>query len=308
MGDFKNEFSWSYSRDVLFNECKREYYYNYYGSWGGWDKNKADNVTRTLYVLKNLQNRWQWKGSAVHEEIERILKELVSTGKLTPIDKSKSRVTEIMRNDFRSSREGVYWNKNGSLRDEPALFEHEYRPEIPDEIWKRNYDEVILCLENFYQSHVIEEITELPKEVVLSIESMTGSYFAFNQELYYVKLDLAYSIGDRIKIYDWKTGSGNSDEHQFLIYALYAHEELDFDLDKITVIELNLFENYTKTHTFTPEQIDYAKDYINKSIVDMKSYLINADENTANMTDFPRTEDRKTCELCKFQKICFDLD
>ena len=59
MADFKNEFSWSYSRDNLFQECKREYYYNYYGSWGGWEKNKADEITRTLYVLKNLQNRWQ---------------------------------------------------------------------------------------------------------------------------------------------------------------------------------------------------------------------------------------------------------
>ena len=308
MADFKNEFSWSYSRDNLFKECKREYYYNYYGSWGGWDKDKSDSVTRTLYVLKNLQNRWQWKGSAVHEEIERILKELVSTGKLTPLDKSKARVTEIMRNDFRSSREGAYWNKNGSLRNEPMLFEHEYRPDIPDQIWKRNYDEVILCLENFYESGVIEEISDLPKEVVCSIESMTGSYFSFNTELYYVKLDLAYTLGDRIKIYDWKTGSGNADDLQFLIYALYALEELDFDPDKISVTELNLFENYTETHTFSLEKINDAKKYINKSIEDMKSYLIDPDQNTAKMTDFPRTEDRKICELCKFQKICFDLD
>lgn len=308
MADFKNEFSWSYSRDNLFKECKREYYYNYYGSWGGWEKNKADDITRTLYVLKNLQNRWQWKGSAVHDEIERILKELVSTGKAPTLDKSKARVTEIMRNDFRSSRDGLYWNKNGSLRNEPGLYEHEYKPQIPDQIWKRNYDEVILCLENFYESSLIEEISGLPKEVVCSIESMTGAYFSFNTALYYVKLDLAYSIEDTIKIYDWKTGSGEADDLQFLIYALYALEELDFDLDKISVTELNLFENYTKIHTFTPEQVDYATNYINNSIESMKGYLSNAEENEALMSNFPRTEDRKICELCKFQKICFDLE
>lgn len=308
MADFKNKFSWSYSRDNLFKECKREYYYNYYGSWSGWEKNKADEITRTLYVLKNLQNRWQWKGSAVHDEIERILKELVSTGKVTPVEKSKERVTEIMRNDFRSSRQGLYWDKNGSLRNEPALFEHEYRPEIPDQIWKRNYDEVILCLENFYKSDIIEEISGLPKEVVCSIESMTGAYFSFNTALYYVKLDLAYSIEDTIKIYDWKTGSGDADKLQFLIYALYAIEELDFDLDKISVTELNLFEDYTKIHTFSDEEVDYGKNYINDSIENMKSFLSDPEENEAEMGNFPRTEDRKICELCNFQKICFDLD
>ena len=308
MADFKNEFSWSYSRDNLFKECKREYYYNYYGSWGGWEKDKVEEVTRTLYVLKNLQNRWQWKGSAVHDEIERILKELVSTGRLIPFEKSRARVTEIMRNDFRSSRDRNYWNKSGSLRNEPGLYEHEYHPELPDHIWKKTYDEVVVCLENFYKSGVTDEIAGLPKEVICSIESMTGAYFSFNTALYYVKLDLAYSIGDRIKIFDWKTGSWQADELQFLIYALYALEELDFELDKITVTELNLFEDYTKIHSFNDEQVEYAKKYINNSIESMKSYLIDPQENEAVMSNFPRTEDRKICELCNFQKICFDLD
>lgn len=308
MADFKNEFSWSYSRDSLFKECKREYYYNYYGSWGGWERDRADEVTRILYVLKNLQNRWQWKGSAVHDEIERILKEFVSTGRLIPLEKSKERITEIMRNDFRSSRVGNYWNKNGSLRNEPGLFEHEYRLEIPDSTWKKIYDEVILSLENFYNTGVTDEISGLPKEAVCSIENMTGAYFSFNNALYYVKLDLAYSIGDQIKIFDWKTGSADADELQFVIYAMYAMEELDFELDKISVTELNLFENYTKLHTFSKKQIEFAGNYINKSIEDMKSYLSNPEENEAEMKNFPRTKDKKICEVCNFQKICFDLD
>ena len=54
--------------------------------------------------------RWMWKGNVVHHEIERILKELVSTGKLTPIEKSKERVTTLMRDGFKSSRDGQYWN------------------------------------------------------------------------------------------------------------------------------------------------------------------------------------------------------
>ncbi len=308
MSNFKNEFSWSNSRDTLFKECKRAYYYNYYGSWGGWDRNGADRVTRILYVLKNLQNRWQWKGSVVHHEIERILKELVSTGTLTPVQKSTERVTELMREGFRSSREGLYWQKDGSLRNETALFEHEYKTGTPDEIWKKNYDEVISCLESFYRSEVLEEIKQLPKENIISIESMTAASFSFNTETIFVKLDLAYEIGDRIEIVDWKTGTGESEKLQFQVYTIYAHEELDIPLEQISLIEYNLLGDGPVTHRFSPQELNEAIDYINKSIAEMKSYLAEPDENIAVMTDFPRTDNDRTCELCKFKKICFDLE
>lgn len=308
MSNFKNEFSWSNSRDTLFRECKRAYYYNYYGSWGGWDRDGADRVTRILYVLKNLQNRWQWRGSTVHHEIERILKELVTTGSLTAIEKSKQRVTELMREGFRASRDGLYWQKDGSLRDETALFEHEYKTLIPDEIWKKNYDEVISCLESFYRSPVVEEIKKLPKENVISIESMTAASLSFSTETIFVKLDLAYEAGGNIVIVDWKTGASEADRLQFQVYTIYAVEELDVSFDQISVIEYNLLGDGPAVHRFSDQELNDAADYINSSISEMKSYLADPDENVATMTDFPRTSNDRTCESCKFKKICFDLE
>ena len=32
--EFRNNFSWSVSRDSTFLECPRKYYFNYYGAWG----------------------------------------------------------------------------------------------------------------------------------------------------------------------------------------------------------------------------------------------------------------------------------
>lgn len=308
MSDFKNNFSWSISRDSLFKECKRKYYYNYYGSWGGWERDKADKVTRTLYVLKNLQNIHMWKGSTVHWEIERVLKQLVSTGKLTPKDKSAQRVTELMREEFKSSREGKYWNKQGSMKNEIALFEHEYKTDTPDNVWKSNYDDVIMCLENFYNSEVLKQIEKLPKGSVISVESMTAAALSFTPETIFVKLDLALESEDGVEIVDWKTGKARSDELQFQVYTLFAHEEYDLPPDKITVTELNLMSNETYSHDYSPRELIEAQDYINKSIDDMKAMLTDPDENTAVMTDFPRTENERICESCKFKKICFDLD
>ncbi|NOZ64350.1 MAG: hypothetical protein GXO71_05370, partial [Caldiserica bacterium] len=47
MKELVNEFSWSKSRDIIFRECPRKYYFNYYGSWGGW---KFDAPERTRQI------------------------------------------------------------------------------------------------------------------------------------------------------------------------------------------------------------------------------------------------------------------
>jgi hypothetical protein len=308
MSDFRNEFSWSVSRDALFRECSRKYYYNYYGSWGGWDKNHPDKTTRTLYVLKNLQNRWQWKGSTVHHEIERVLTELTSTGVLTPEEKSKKRVTEMMRSDFRYSRDGLYWQKDGSLRNVTALYEHEYKTGIPDDIWKQTHDEAVQCLESFFRSEVLEDIKKLPKEKIISIESMTASAFSFNPEKVFVKLDLAYLKGDNVEIVDWKTGAGESDRLQFLVYTIFAVEELEVPVEQISLTEYNLLGEGPRAHRFSTLEMNDAVDYINNSIAGMKSLLRDPQENIAVMTDFPRTKNERLCETCSFRKICFDLD
>ena len=61
MADLANVFSWSRSRAGMFEECRRRYYYHYYGAWGGWDSNAPPDIRR-LYVLKQLTGRQGWAG------------------------------------------------------------------------------------------------------------------------------------------------------------------------------------------------------------------------------------------------------
>src|SRR5260370_7964974 len=39
VADLVNQFSWSRTRDNVFQECRRRYYYQYYGAWAGWERN-----------------------------------------------------------------------------------------------------------------------------------------------------------------------------------------------------------------------------------------------------------------------------
>src|ERR671927_294507 len=73
MAELTNDFTWSKSRHEKFGECLRAYYYQYYGSWGGWEAAPGSRE-RELYVLKKLSSRWQWAGSVVHGAIRDMLR------------------------------------------------------------------------------------------------------------------------------------------------------------------------------------------------------------------------------------------
>src|SRR4051794_9618888 len=79
-----NDFSWSKSRHEKFSECLRAYYFQYYGSWGGWEQDAPKGV-RNLYILKKLNNRYTWAGSVVHDAVKRAL-DAVRQGRLLDKD------------------------------------------------------------------------------------------------------------------------------------------------------------------------------------------------------------------------------
>jgi hypothetical protein len=120
VADLRNEFSWSRTRDNVFQDCRRRYFLHYYGAWGGWDA-AADPATRMLYVLKQLGTRQMWAGRLVHESIERALLTVRDGFALSETSLVEDTVRQ-MREEWKGSRAGVY-------RETPkrtGLFEHEY--------------------------------------------------------------------------------------------------------------------------------------------------------------------------------------
>ena len=158
MADLANVFSWSRSRAGMFEECRRRYYYHYYGAWGGWDSNAPPDI-RQLYVLKQLTGRQGWAGRTVHSAVELVLRVLHAGEEL-----SEGRLIEDtvrrMRDEWRFSHRGGY-------RDRPkeavALFEHEYGVEVPDQAWQILRDHVCRCLRNFHRLPLLADIRSTPR-------------------------------------------------------------------------------------------------------------------------------------------------
>jgi hypothetical protein len=300
MSELKNDFSWSKSRDEVFRKCPRQYYFQYYGSWGGW-KTDCDQRTREIYVLKQLQSRSMWAGSKVHDCIKRALENLRRGIKPMPEKEAIDATLASMRNDFANSRRGDYWKNPKTC----GFFEHEYKLNLSKSAWKETADHAVKCLQTFYQSDVYKRIQELSSDQWLETEEFSS--FQLESTKIHVVLDFSYrdTNGD-IVIYDWKTGRSDSERNdvQLACYSYYATQKWAVDAEKVKTIEFNLASGRAYNYSLIGKGLESILHHIRGSIRDMKMLLDNPETNQANEDRFAFTTQDTTCNYCNYRKVC----
>jgi hypothetical protein len=301
MGDvFRNNFSWSVSRDTCFIECPRQYYYRYYGYWGGWERDVEPQV-RQLYVLKQLKNRATWVGQIVHDCIKRSLDNLSRGIPVLPTEEILSITRDGMRADFRDSLAGRY---HANPKHMCGLFEHEYKRDVPDERWLEAAEQVDFCLRAFYEGETYAMLRELPKSDFLEIEQL--SKIEVDSDTIIIKLDLAIRESDRVIIYDWKTGRRESQKSnlQMACYAYYAAEKYSVPIHAVITRRVELFRGSELEDSLGEKALTELMAYVRGSVKDMKALLDDPDQNLANEAAFARTTELNLCNRCNFLKVC----
>jgi hypothetical protein len=300
MNEIKNEFSWSKSRNEIFKTCPRQYYFNYYGYWGGWEKS-APERTRQIYILKNLKNRYMWAGETVHQCIKHTLTNLQRGISILPVDDIISMTINKMRDDFRSSKEKRYLVNPKTC----ALFEHEYEVDLSEDKWKQIADDVEQCLRNFYSSEMFSMLKVISPESLLEIEDFSFFYL-YNRKIWAV-IDCSYRTDDGVTIIDWKTGRSTSSDLslQLSCYAMYGMEKWRIKPGKIKLIEYNLLSDQSTEFSVKEGEIADTKAYIKGSIADMESLLVEVEHNLPKEEKFfKKIEDERIRGRCNFRKVC----
>ncbi len=294
----KNEFSWSKSRDELFKECKRKYYFDKYGFWNGWTIN-AEERTKKLYQLKKLSSKQVWLGKIVHESIEHFLTEL-KLGNQIPLPTLLSILQKELESRYHASELGVYrtFPKKG------GLLEHELNTKITEEEKQELFKLAETCVTHFYYSSILKEIKALKFEDWLTLEDFLS--FDFEGTKIYLSLDFAVRHNNKIVIYDWKTGKDQDTEIgiQLACYALYAIQTWKINPDQVIVKRYHLALDKENEFQIDEKTIDQTKEVIRESIKEMKNSLTNQEQNFAEENKFPQTQDTWKCLRCNFRRIC----
>lgn len=300
MAELENTFSWSRSRDGLFQECRRKYFYHYYGAWGGWEADAPLEVRR-LYVLKQLTGRHGWAGRVVHEAVEMALR-VLHAGRELPEGWLLDETLRRMRQEWRLSKGGAY-------RERPkvgvALFEHEYAIEVTPRDWQVLRDHVLRCLRNFHRLPLLGQIRGTPRERWILIEEVRA--FDFEGTPVYAAPDFGYwTTADRLALVDWKTGSPAPEETavQLGCYALYARDVLEVPPERVDLLEVNLREGTVSVHPWDEGRVDDIRERLRLSIRAMRAWLRDPAANVAALDDFERTEELRICRWCNFRAVC----
>lgn len=275
------------------------YYYQYYGFWGGWDL-AADKRTRTIYILKQLQNRQMWAGSKVHECIESTLNEIKTGIEKIDSEQKIETILDLMRKEFLNSKNKKYLTTPKTC----ALFEHEYGLEVTETEWKSNADNVVECLKLFFNSDVYMEILKLTENQWLEMEQFP--YFYLNDVKIYAVLDFAFRRNDEIIIYDWKTGREDpeKDKFQLACYGLFATQKWDIKPENVKLVDFFLSNGKQNEYRLVDFKSGQIKNHILNSIDEMKKRLENPNENIARENSFIFTENEQICKYCNYNKIC----
>jgi len=324
--DFKNDFSWSNSRLSTFKDCKRKYYFQYYGFWDGWEDDAPDRI-RTIYRLKKLNNRHTWKGTIIHEAIAFLLKSLLENENLD-IEEFKEAVIGKIREQYKTSLSGDY---KTNPKDNFGLLEHEYDEKIEKETWQLLKESIIRSLDNFRGSKFWKKAQSLSQEDCLSLEGdLKGSdniwknispnlntwknlpsgkpdTFSVDGVKVWVKLDFAYPEDDgSIRVIDWKSGNSQDepDPTQLNIYGYYASEVWDVPEEKINLTAYNVNQDEQYDRTFSKEQKQETRETILYSIEEMKEMLADKDANEASEEDFLKVENDNFCRHCRYRQVC----
>ena len=291
-----NELSWSHSRRNIFEECRRKYFFHYYGSWEGWSWN-ASIRQKELYLHKKLVNRWMWMGTVVHKAIEYLLKQHREGEKLETLDYYLDSITRRMRKDFGDSMS----KKNASRPSRIiGLFEHHYRERIESDVWKALNTKALKCFETFWGSDIFSEIKSSNKDDILEIEDL--SHFFIDGLKVFASMDFCITKNGKVVIYDWKTGdSENNATSESWHATLFIPRIMD---EGDATIEFNLSRNEAVEHHING--IDFLK--IQEGILDSsnqtKSLLSDHDSITANEINFNFTEDLEICTKNNFKGVC----
>lgn len=301
VNDFKNELVWSHSRARAFEECRRAYWFTYYGSWGGWDEAAAPEV-RAAYVEKKLTNRAMWTGTVVHSVAETGLK-LGRDGGADDVAAAVAHARARAEEDIAGSASGA-WLRRAAKR---VGFAEHYYGELPSsEYWRQAVEEIERQVRALLANRIFRRLLDVP-ERIREVEELQR--FPVGDIDVFVSLDVLVDDGrGGVVIIDWKTGDAHEDETiaaQLGVYGLYARDVLGVPGDRIVAMHVNLRHDQEVRHPVGDAEIALAREAIASSAAAMRGALQDVAANVAVREDFPTLPvGDARCGWCRFRRGC----
>lgn len=295
------EWSWSQSRDGVFKECPRKYYYNYYQSHNGWLRDASEKA-KTAYRLKQISNLYLLLGDGIHQIAEAALRKWQTEKLLPAAADSLQFIRQHLNQAYLDSKQKERWAR--APKKSVMLHEMYYGGQLPERRVEQIKQRMPICVDNFHQSQSLQEVTTSEAVRIAEIEELNTFELAGNKV--YVKLDLLYQQHDQWLIVDWKTGSeSEQNDEQVLLYALFLQNKYGVSLQDVEIRIEYLLAGECMVVQVQPEDLQRIEQQVADSANEMKQLLADKNENKPLPVEaFEALPERLKCTFCNFREIC----
>lgn len=308
-----HELSWSVSRHGTFAACRRRYYYDYYYSWGGWER-RAPAGRQKAYLLKKLTRLPMLAGDALHRSLAAWF-DARRTGRALAPREVEEHALKLLREGYRTSRDGLWRERPSKL---VHLAEHHYaEPEIDEAsgaagaYGKRFVERIQKGVRAFFEHAELAAVRSAEPDRYLACEEM-GTIELCGTKTYAVPdfaLENEPTEGGarRVRIFDWKSGAPREeDRFQLAVYVLYAGAKWGVEPEQVECADAYLPSGEVRGARFTREELQGVSREIEASLARMRELHFDAQASEGDAELFPMLADpaARECASCNYRELC----
>lgn len=288
--EYTDILGWSYSRYSTFQQCKRKYFYEYYG------KRDIEN-TRKINFLKKLTTVPLEIGNISHNVIQSLLRRLQKTSEQIDIEKFYDYAKRVTFDKCEEKIfEDIYYKKRDNIDFEAEVFEPVSR-----------------AMKNFLTSDrlqwLFEEALVTNADWIIELDERNKwGECRINNMKAYCKVDFMFPIDDGLHIIDWKTGKQDYTKHSFQLrgYAGWANFQFGTDYSLINTTIAYLLPDYKEMSVVLNEyDIDDFAAQVQEQTDQMYEYCEVPELNFPLPKErFEMTQFVNFCKTCKYRELC----
>lgn len=310
--EIKNEFAFSWSRYQMFYQCARKLYWQYYGSWQGWEAD-APATARLAYRLKQLKSLPMLVGETFHAELAEILRRRTPAPMSVPAEQLKADMERRLLKRLRESR-NADWDRYGDPKNYTILFEDYYDSGVSRELEAQAIETLRRCVDGLASDGFGRRAFGASADKLRYIDPKhpADKRVTIDGLTVYASPDLIVEgKAGGLHIVDWKTGMPRPHDvnaAQLAIYGLFVQQKFAMPLDQMTAHLVYVAAGEHRAQNVIEGEPE-ARRVVATFVADVASRLTNRENNLAgDMDRFPMTSNLAMCRSCNFRELCGRLD
>jgi hypothetical protein len=302
-------FQWSFSTDKLFRRCQRQLFFREIAA----HPNAKDDWRREAFILKQLKTLELWRGTLIHEGVEKFLVPALRAGNAPPWTSVIQQTLQRAKDQLEFSAQKRYREPGitkGQNDDFCALVPHESGAGVSAE----EFDQICKGIRTaFGRLAGLTSLWQRFKE---------GTYWEAEVPIWLKLPDVSIKVqidlllersAHQFTIIDWKSYELGGDTDARLQTALYGWALLRSTEHKVSrpedieLLECQVQEGVIIEHAFSPEVVDELDDYIYRSVQSIFSLCQSKKLAEVQLQDFAFTDNPNNCEYCTFRQLCIEM-